>query len=205
VIKALTVGLAGVALVATLSLVAAGSLEPGQTIASDALPADEILTTVRSMGLDPIGDPLRRGPYYVLHAYDPRGIEVRVVADAQLGDILSVRPASVLNSFYTPRYQRGPRIIHVPQRGQRDERASVGDRGPRDAAGNNDEPITPATRRRITPRRLPLADGPTPIRPTPRFNAKANAMNKSIAPHDAATASTPPTSYPPPAALPRDN
>jgi len=204
--KALTIGLAGVALVVTLSLVAADSFKREQTIATDVLPANEILTTVRSMGLDPIGELLRRGPYYVLHAYDPRGVEVRVVADAQLGDILSVTPARALNDAYAPSYERGPRIIHVPQRGERDERASVDDRDRPDAAGNDDnEPVMPPPRHRTTP---PPAEGPTPIRPTPRFNAKADKVNKSSTPDDTAAASeppTPPADNRPPAALPRSN
>jgi hypothetical protein len=205
--KALTVSLAGVALAATMSLVGADSFKRGQPNATDALPANDILTTVRSMGLDPTTEPLRRGPYYVLHAYDPRGIEVRIVANAQLGDILSVTPAHVLNNAYAPSYERGPRIIHVPQRGERDERASINDR---------DEPVTPFPRHRTTPR-WPLrgdapspppgprrnvqsaapcrAEGPTPIRPIPRFNAKAADVDKSSAPDNAAAASdvsTPP-------------
>ena len=100
---------------ATLTFVTAGSFKHEQATAADALPAYEIVTTVRAMGLNPISDPVRRGPYYVLHAYDPSGIEVRVVADAQFGDILYIAPARALNTAYAPRYQRGPRIIHIPQ------------------------------------------------------------------------------------------
>lgn len=199
--KALTIGLAGVALVVTLSLVAADSFKREQTIATDVLPANEILTTVRSMGLDPIGEPLRRGPYYVLHAYDPRGVEVRVVADAQLGDILSVTPARALNDAYAPSYERGPRIIHIPQRGERDGRASIDDRDQPDAVGNDDgEPVMPPLRHRTTPH----AEGPTPIRPTPRFKAMVDKINKSSMPDDTAAASepsTPPADNRPPAAL----
>ncbi len=219
--KALTVSLAGVALAATLSLVGADSFKRGQTMTTDALPANDILTTVRSMGLDPTTEPLRRGPYYVLHAYDPYGVEVRVVADAQLGDILSTTPAQALNNAYAPIYERGPRIIHVPQHGERDEP---------DAAGNDDNELaTPPPRHRTTPREslrgdasppppdprrnvqsaAPLpAEGPTPIRPTPRFNAKANEIDKSSTPDNAAAASEPsppPADNTPPAALPRGN
>ena len=160
--KALTIGLAGVALAVTLSLVAADSFKREQTIATDALPTNEILTTVRSMGLDPIGEPLRRGPYYVLHAYDPRGVEVRVVADAQLGDILSVTPARAPINTYTPYYVRGPRIIHVPQRGE--------PAAPRPEHRGDAAPLPqPAPRRDALSASPSLADGPTPIRPTPRF------------------------------------
>ncbi len=111
------------------------------------------------MGLNPLNEPLRRGPYYILHATDPRGIEMRVVADAQLGDILSVTPAQRSN---TANYTRGPRIIHVPQAGDRDpranSRASVNERDEPDV-GNDDDDAEPAappqygSRRRLRHRR----------------------------------------------------
>ena len=57
------------------------------------LPPPDILESVRYLGLDPTGEPVRRGAYYVLHAYDRAGIELRVVADAQFGDVLFMAPA----------------------------------------------------------------------------------------------------------------
>jgi len=177
--KALTVGLAGAALAATLSLVGAGSFTRGQ--APDALPPNQILTAVRAMGLSPTTEPLRRGPYYVLHAYDPRGIEVRVVADAQLGDILSIIPARVLNTVYTPHYVRGPHIIHVPQPGERDEHASTNDRDDPNDSDNRDfiskdddaevaPPALPTPRKRVKARRQYHSDAPPPPPPGPRRN-----------------------------------
>jgi len=139
------------AVVATLTMAAA----------HDVLPASEILATVRSMGLGPTGVLRRRGPFYVLHAYDPRGVEVRVVADAQFGDILSVTPARGLVDFYVPAYIRGPRIIHVPLRDATDDDVTP----PR---GH----VTPRPKHRsdATPS---LFDGPSPIRRTPRHKVKA--------------------------------
>ena len=87
--------------------------EPGKVAA--ALPPYDILTDMRGMGFYPISRPALRGPYYVQHALDPRGVEVRVVADAQFGDILSIVPASPLNRIYAPSPDASPRIIHVPQ------------------------------------------------------------------------------------------
>jgi len=81
-----------------------------QAIGADVLPAFEILTIVRSMGFDPISHPQRRGPYYVLNAVDTRGIEMRIVADARVGEVVSVMPAPP-----PAMYDSGPRIIHVPQ------------------------------------------------------------------------------------------
>lgn len=96
--NAAALGLAG--------LLLAASLWPA---AAEAPPSYDILTTLRVMGLNPIGQPLRRGAYYVLHAYDARGVEMRVVADVELGDILTVAPVRPL----LPYYERAPRIIHV--------------------------------------------------------------------------------------------
>ena len=152
--KLLTIGLAGVALMAVLTMASA----------HDILPPDEILATVRSMGLGPTGVLRRRGPFYVLHAYDARGLEVRVVADAQFGDILSVTPARELVDFYVPAYIRGPRIIHVLP--------------PRDATDGDEDAAPP--RGHVTPRPKhrsdatpSLFDGPSPIRRTLRHKVKA--------------------------------
>lgn len=153
--KALTIGLAAAALAATLPLVTAGSLHQPETIAAaDAFPPYQVLDTVRSMGLDPIRQPVRRGPYYVLHAYDPRGVEVRVVADAQFGDIVSVEPARALENAYAPNYVRGPRIIQVPQPG---DRASVDRRDEPDADyhDDDDDAAPPPPARRVAPKPVP--------------------------------------------------
>ncbi len=63
--------------------------EPG------AMPPYEVFTMLRSAGLDPVGAPARRGPNYVLRAFDRSDREVRVVVDARSGDILSVRPIAM--------------------------------------------------------------------------------------------------------------
>jgi hypothetical protein len=103
--KSLTIGIAATALAATVSFVAAG---PHQRV----LPAHEIVASVRALGFDPTTQAFRRGPYYVLHARDPYGVQLRIVADAELGDIISI------DQVFVPRYFAGPRIIHVPQPGE---------------------------------------------------------------------------------------
>lgn len=246
--KGLTIGLAGAALAATLTFVAAGSVKREPVTEADALPAYEIVATVRSIGLRPVGQPVRRGPYYVLHANDRHGTEMRVIADAHFGDVLSVAPARAHNAALAPNVPRGPRIIHVPQAGERDERINN-----RASPSNYDEPAAttddddeeeaaPAPRRRVAPpsratprwpprndatplppqrrsdappppppgpRRAilsappPPAEGPTPIRPTPRFGAKAEPADKFAAPRDPAiTPGSSPPGYTPPSALP---
>ena len=227
--KALTIAVAGAALAATLSLVAADSSQRGLLTEAVELPAYEIIATVRAHGLAPISELTLRWPYYVLHATDPRGIEVRVVIDAQFGDIISVAPARPLATAYTPRYERGARIIQVPQVGASDEPAATNE----DAV----EEVAPLAPRRVTPRPKPRSDaapvpkrranvppppppisrrtvlsapplpaeGPSPIRPTPRFNSKTEPVERFGSPGTLTLSpSTPPPGYTPPAALPRD-
>jgi hypothetical protein len=55
------------------------------------LPPHEVLTSVRSMGLDPVSRPALQGRVYVLRAYDVNQAENRVVVDAWSGEVLSVR------------------------------------------------------------------------------------------------------------------
>jgi hypothetical protein len=63
------------------------------------LPPREIISVVRSSGLRPLTRPLRRGPNYVLVAIDRAGRQMRVAVDAQLGDIVNLRPALAGESF----------------------------------------------------------------------------------------------------------
>jgi hypothetical protein len=63
------------------------------------LPPYEIMSIVRSTGLAPLTRPMRRGPYYVLVAVDRAGRQMRVVVDAQLGDIVNMRPATAAVSY----------------------------------------------------------------------------------------------------------
>ena len=63
--------------------------------AANVLPSYEILTIVRSTGLNPLGQPTRRGARYLLRALDEGGLEVRVVVDGRVGEILSVTPITI--------------------------------------------------------------------------------------------------------------
>lgn len=149
--RGLTIGLAIAALGVTVSLVTADSSHESVT-AADAVPAYTIMTTLREMGYEPSVQPVRRGPYYVLHATDRRGVDMRVVADAHFGDIVSVTPA---RPDYAVNYVRGPRIIHVPQPGEAEDSGEFDN----NAAGHNDDeaapPPPPAPRAKAqTPRRI---------------------------------------------------
>jgi len=203
--RGLTIGLAIAALGLTFNYVMAGSLTHAHFDKADALPSD-ILGNVREIGLTPSTEPLRRGPYYILHAVDPHGVEMRVVADAALGDVLSVTPSKPI----VPTYTRGPHIIHVPQPG--DDHASINDEA---AAPADDDEIAPSPRprrkppvqrRSDKPRTLPPKPArtvlsappppvaaPSPLRPTPDFGTKTEQDDKFTPPNDsAATAPEPP-------------
>jgi hypothetical protein len=226
--KALTIAVAGAALAATLSVVAADPPRRGLLTNAVALPAYEIIANVRAQGLAPTSELALRWPHYVLHAYDPRGIEVRVVVDAQFGDIISVAPARPLATAYTPRYERGARIIQIPQAGGQDE----------PAANNDDEveEIVPPAPRRVAPRPKPRSDTtpapqprskttllPPPVQhrnilnapPLPaedpsapqqtmRVNPKTEPVERFKSPDLMISPDRPPPGYTPPAAVPLD-
>jgi hypothetical protein len=108
--KAITIGLAAVALAVPLTYVIAASRYAEPAAPADTRPAYALFDKLRALALEPQGQPIRRGPYHVLHATDARGRTLRVVADAELGDIISIAPV------HAPGWaaQAGPRIIHIP-------------------------------------------------------------------------------------------
>jgi hypothetical protein len=82
-----------------LATAGAQAVYPGPGLPDRALPPYEIMSIVRSTGLAPLTRPMRRGPYYVLVAVDRIGRQMRVVVDAQLGDIVNLRPALAAGSY----------------------------------------------------------------------------------------------------------
>ena len=183
--KRLTVGVIVTAMAATMSFVVAGPYGHEHQ-AAGPLPPDQIVASVQYLGLVPTTRAFRRGPYYVLHALDRRGNQFRVVADAALGDIVDITP------IYEPRFDAGPRIIHVPQPGERDEAALPDEKAVKRAPAPRHS-ARPAHRRTVKhapapapqPRRSvrsvppPPAQGLSPIYPTPRFKAKQAAPRAS--------------------------
>jgi hypothetical protein len=99
-----------------LGLVVAGLAVSLPVRAQMFLPPYEILTIVRSAGLDPLSRPVRQGPAYVLRAVDSYGEEVRVVVSAQRGQILSVRAVVPVAAPYAPppAYYEYPRPYAPP-------------------------------------------------------------------------------------------
>jgi hypothetical protein len=66
-----------------------------QMLAADILPPYEVVTIVRSMGLNPLERPRWRHGRYVMAATDRSGREVRVVVDAASGQVIRVVPMDV--------------------------------------------------------------------------------------------------------------
>lgn len=126
------------AVLAALTFAAPATAEPRrlQGSAAGVLPPYEIVTIIRSTGLDPLGRPARRGANYVLHAIDEVDREVRVVVQARSGRIVSVTPVAtaspmpprgVIAGPYEPMpsadylppeppdlYEAGPPVIYGP-------------------------------------------------------------------------------------------
>jgi hypothetical protein len=147
------------------------------------LPPHEILTSVRSTGLEPLSRPMRFGPAYSLRAADPAGREVRVIADARTGRILKVDP--VLFPRYVgppPPHGRPPgRITAVPDGYGPNSRIATlppGAEGPPPdvpAAGGLPAVRAPAA---VAPRPTAQA-GPPPL---PRPRPKLAAVDSTVAP-----------------------
>jgi hypothetical protein len=92
---------------------------PGTVYPNAGLPPHEIAAMVRSTGLEPLGSPVRQGPIYAMRAVDPAGEEVRVIVDAQRGQIVKVIPLMAPRyamPLMRPPYGRPPRpMAMVPE------------------------------------------------------------------------------------------
>ena len=181
---------------------AAQAVYAGPGLSDPALPPYEIMSIVRSTGLAPLTRPMRRGPYYVLVAVDRVGRQMRVVVDAQLGDIVNLRPALAAGS-YGPELGRpyGPPGMAAPPPdttgatgyGARQDPRSSGDPRPSGDPRLSD----PYAARPSAENALP----PTPPRSIP--NARVNAPPPpSAAPPPTRLAVAEPA-LPPPPPLPR--
>lgn len=153
--------------------VAPVSAEPqrlAQVFAPDVLPPFEVVTIVRSMGLDPLHRPVWRGGHYVFRALDRRGEEVRVVVDGYRGQVVSVTPAAALGGEVRP-----PRAAYRTPPGAYDdddeEDERYGSLPPRDPP-----PLITAPRAATPPRSAALnrSDPPLP-RAKPALPAETEA------------------------------
>lgn len=94
-------------IVATVALALTGSLAASAAFASDiygraVVPAFEVNTIVRSMGFDPTGAPVLRGPVYVIRALDDDDIPLRITVDARSGRVLTVTELAPDDPYNTP-------------------------------------------------------------------------------------------------------
>lgn len=91
------------------------------------LPPGQIVTIVRSQGYQSPSYPYYRGDIYVVDAFDPRGVRVRLVVDPRSGDIVErlyirnqrVIPAPEVEEGYAA---RGPRILNPSEEAAESQR-----------------------------------------------------------------------------------
>ena len=175
-----------------------GPVYPGYAL---GLPPHEIVTIVRSTGLEPLHRPVRHGPTYALRAVDPAGQEMRVIVDARSGRVLRIVP--VLGPRYAvmpPPYGRPPgRIAMVPDGYGPNSRINAlppGVDGPPVIGPGVGAPT-------IAPPRAPAAAAPPPPAgqagplPLPRPRPKVAATQSPAAPAAKSTTVAPPQAAPP--------
>jgi hypothetical protein len=174
-----------------------GYASPG--LPDPALPPYEIMSIVRSTGLAPVTRPVRRGPYYVLVAVDRVGREMRVVIDAQLGDIVNLRPALAAGS-YGPELGRpnGPPGFAAAPPDTTGARASYGARPGSDPRQTDPRPSGDLYGAHPSAENAPP---PTPPRPIPSARASAPPPNVVSPPPTRLAVAEP--ALPPPPPLPR--
>ena len=111
--------------VAVLALTAASAPAFAQAAPPpDVLPPHEIMTIVRSAGLNPTERPVRRGNTYVFRAIGAGGQEMRVTVDARYGDVMSVAP--VANAAVSPRLPPPGVAMGPYERADRDDDEDAG-------------------------------------------------------------------------------
>jgi len=185
-----------------------------QAVEYGGLPPYEIVTIVRSAGLDPIDQPVRRGPNYVLHAIGQDDQEVRVVVSARRGEIIRIVPTMSASNMPPARggvtmgpYERmdgneparpapgylaprGSRYGALPPPAPDDDEDAPYDDAPRPPAGVPGAAPRPGT----APPRTGYADPPPVIRATPSGRGSDISRGADLPPPSGARAAT---AYPP--------
>jgi hypothetical protein len=166
---------------------------PGPFEPSAVLPPYEIMSIVRSTGLAPVTRPMRRGAYYVLVAVDRVGRQMRVVVDAQLGDIVNMRPAMAAGPF-------GPETAPSPDTASSNA-AYAARPSPDNAGPNSGSPLPPrpiSSTRAVAP---PPASAPVSAGPTSTGAQSTSPPSTSAAPQTRLAVAEP--ALPPAPPLPR--
>jgi hypothetical protein len=159
-----------------------------------ALPPYEIMSIVRSTGLAPLTRPMRRGRYYVLVAVDRVGRQMRVVVDAQLGDVVNMRPAMAAGPY-------GPEVArsYDPELARPNGTPGSAPTYPDAATGTTGSYGWYSSGESAPPPPRAIPDVRTPDARTPNFRA-ANAPNLAPPPSRLVV---PEPALPPPPPLPR--
>jgi hypothetical protein len=211
--KALTIGLVAAALAATLPFVFAGS--KGAVPSADTGPEYRIAASVRLADASTVVPAYTRGPLiiHVPQAFD-RNERLNSRAsvthdpaytddDDDIAPPTRRQPAPPVRA--TPRWTPQPRAVrHIDM--SKPKTAPKVELKPEPPV-----PQPPSPRRAVLSAPPLPAEGPSPVRPMPKFGAKAEATKAEAGEKFAAprlpeiTADTPPPGYSPPAAPPRDN
>ncbi|MEX0752564.1 MAG: hypothetical protein WD073_06525 [Xanthobacteraceae bacterium] len=193
-----------IAIAVAIAAVSLAVLPAAPAVAQGALASFEAVTIVRSMGLDPVGRPVRRGSTYVLRALDGYGQEVSVTVDARYGRVLSVQPAVPVAAPYVsrpPTYVPGPAYPPEPYYPEEFEPGSLYEPlppdgpnviyAPREYSGVPRPPApVPGVRYPAVKPKPPSATASTPLpKPAPRAVAVAPAEPKSPEPPELTTGS----------------
>lgn len=145
--------------------------------AEGSVPAREVISIVRSVGLWPLSAPVRRGPVYVLVAANRGNEVVRVSVDASTGDIIRIAGAA-----YDPQLSsvRPGAAVGV------DPGARVSAPGPlaRGARADVDGGLPPVPPRTVPASRTASAPAiaPEPSAPLPRPRPQIAASETATAP-----------------------
>lgn len=83
--------LAAAALV-TMTATAFAQYVPRPMVPIGPMPPEAVFEMVRQMGLEPLGRPMRNGPFYLQRVADYYGKPLRIIVDASRGQVVSVEP-----------------------------------------------------------------------------------------------------------------
>lgn len=168
------------------------------TAPNGVLPPHEVLTSVRSMGLEALTRPVLRGRAYVLRAHDANMLEKRVVVDARTGEVVQVRDVADVAPAYSPYDRRFGG--YTPPRPP----ASIAHAGaPRDFEPVLDEPLFPRQGRgsaSAPAQRSATAHAPAPkVRPaSPAESGKDQQQAAPTQPASVAATTAAPSAAPAP-------
>jgi hypothetical protein len=158
-----------------------------QPFFEDTMPPRAVVGLVRASGFEPITRPVRQGRRYVLRAIDPVGTDVRIVVDAELGEILSARPLDPLAPRYrlgapvivAPPYARDPQLANIPPETDI-ARGASGQKG-RAPAGMPSVSGTPAPPSPLLPRSRPVQSAKASPEPASEAKSAQNALPSNSA------------------------